>query len=231
MAALSRHFEVVTVDLPGFGESAVPPAGIPAVDYIAWVADAIQLRLEENRFDMAGFSFGGTMTAAVGAKLSARNRGPQRISLVSPSGFGEPTGRSINLEKVGRGPDTPAAEIRAATARNLGKWMLAATPAADDPAVDIQLENVARARFDSRPISFRSSLLADLGAAAVPVQVLLGNADPLIFPSLEARATRIREAVAGVRVDVLDGGHWLQYEASEAVNRRLIEFHLPRSSS
>jgi pimeloyl-ACP methyl ester carboxylesterase len=231
VSALARRFEIVTVDLPGFGESATPPGSIDPADYMDWVADALELRLGHAPFAMAGFSFGGTTTAAVAARLAARGRGPERISLVSPSGFGQPNGRTVSLERLHRGPETPMAEIRAATARNLGKWMLAATPTADDESVDIQLDNVARARFDSRPISFRDSLLEDLRAAGAPVQVLLGQGDPLIFPSLDARAARIRESVPGVQLDLLDGGHWLQYEASEEVNRRLTQFHLPRNSS
>ncbi len=229
--ALARHFEVLTVDLPGFGESATPPGAIDPSDYMDWVADAVGLQLEQRPLEMAGFSFGGATTAAVAARLAARGCGPRRISLVSPSGFGQPTGRTISLERINRGSDTPMAEIRAATARNLGKWMLAVTPPADDKSVDIQLDNVARARFDSRPISFRDSLLDDLRAAGAPVQVLLGRADPLIFPSLDARAARIREGLPSAQIDLLDGGHWLQYEASENVNRRLIQFHHPRTST
>lgn len=230
VAALASHFEVVTVDLPGLGESAAPPAGIEPGAYMSWVADAIELQLRGASYDIAGFSFGATSTAAVSAELAARGLAPRRISLVSPSGFGEPTNRRIALEKQRRDEVTPQAEIRAVTARNLGKWMLAHAPSPEAEAVDIQLANIARARFDSRPFSFRDSLLADLRRAGAPSQVLLGRQDPLIFPSLDARVARIREVLPGARVSVLDGGHWLAYEASDSVDRLLIEFHLSGST-
>lgn len=227
---LSKHLRVLTVDLPGLGESASPPAGITDDEYLARVGQAIEEHLAGEPFDMAGFSFGGATTSIVAAALSARGCGPRRITLVSPSGFGMPEKRKVVLEKIKRGADHADPELRAATARNLGVWMLSSTPARGDPAVDLHLHNLARARFDSRTISYRDSTLDALRAAGVPVQFLLGKADPLIFPSVAARSARIREALPNARVEALAGAHWLQYEASNAVNRRIAKFHLPRSS-
>ena len=99
--------------------------------------------------------------------------------------------------------------------------------AADDPAVDMHLQNLARARFDSRQISYRDSVLQDLRAVGRPVQVLLGTADPLIFPSLAARQSALQQAAPDMRVDtILGAGHWLPYEAPDAVNDALLTFHL-----
>lgn len=225
---LSQRFKVVTVDLPGFGQSATPPDPIDPSDYLEWVADSLALFLrDEPVFHLAGFSFGGAVTAATAAILARRGRAPRRVSLLSPAGFGKPVGRSVQLEKVSTGGNTSEQEIRAATARNLGRWMLYREPAANDAAVDIHLQNVAQARFDSRQISHRNSVIADLQAAPVPVQIILGTADPLIFPSLEARRATLTEAVPGARIQTItDAGHWLAYEASGTVNALLAQFHL-----
>lgn len=226
---LSKHLRVLTLDLPGLGESATPPPGISDDEYLVWIGQAIEAHLAGEPFDMVGFSFGGAITSIVAATLAARGCGPRRITLVSPSGFGVPEQRSVVLEKIKRSADHADSELRAATARNLGVWMLSSAPSAGDPAVDLHLDNLARARFDSRPISYRDSTLHALRASGAAVQLLLGEADPLIFPSLAARIARIREALPDARVEALAGGHWLQYEANDAVNRRIAEFHLPGS--
>ncbi len=225
---LAPHVRVVTLDLPGFGESSAPPEDMEAPDYLDWVADSLQAFLGQTPvFHLAGFSFGSAVTAAVAAILARRGRPPAAFSLVSPAGFGRPVGRTVQLERIDRGPEASEASIRAATARNLGRWMLSREPLADDPAVDMHLQNLARARFDSPQIRYRVSLLQHLQAAGRPAQVLLGTADPLIFPSLAARQSALQQAAPDMRVDtILGAGHWLPYEAPDAVNDALLTFHL-----
>lgn len=224
---LSQHFRVDALDLPGFGESAAPPSDLPHAAYIGWVAQALQLFLNGEPYHFVGFSFGGAVTAALSAHMASLGRAPQRVTLVSPSGFGPPQGRKITLEKVRKTDNDSPEEIRAATARNLGRWMLAHTPEVDDPAIDLHLQNVARARFDSRAFSFRESLIKDLSCLDSPVQILLGEKDPLIFPSVAGRMALLRSTLpAALLTAIPDAGHWLQYEASDAVNRKIQQFHL-----
>lgn len=223
--ALSQHFEVITPDLPGFGESASPADGISAADYLETVACAVSEVVAAQPFHLVGFSFGGAVAAAVSARLAERGLAPQRLSLISPAGFGRPDQREITLEKV-KGLDDPQA-LREATARNLGCWMLARAPQPHDAVIDIHLSNVALSRFDSRRISHQDSLIGDVRAAGVPTQILLGEQDPLIFPSLSQRLDRLARELPAARVEVVaDAGHWLGYEASEHINRGICRFHL-----
>ncbi len=224
---LSASFTVITLDLPGFGESAKPPEGISAAEYLAWVAHAVRLAVHGQTFHLAGFSFGGAVSAGITALLAAQGHRPAGLTLISPSGFGKPTGRTITLEKVKKSKDATLQEIKEATARNLGRWMLATEPAVDDPAIDIHLRNVSLASFDSRVISYEDSLIRNLRALDIPMQILLGEQDPLIFPSLAERKALLSQSIPQARVETIPGaGHWLQYEASSAVNTRINQFHL-----
>src|SRR5690606_20483200 len=126
--SLARSFTVSTIDLPGFGESATPPPNLSNEDYVNWTSQAVALVAEGHPFHLVGFSFGGAVSAAVAARLASRGHGPSRITLVSPSGFGKPTNRTIKLEKVKKSDGDTVEDIRAATARNLGRWMLADRP-------------------------------------------------------------------------------------------------------
>lgn len=224
---LAANFTVITLDLPGFGESAKPPEGISAAEYLAWVAQAVRLATHGQEFHLTGFSFGGAVSAGIASLLAAQGHPPAGLTLISPSGFGNPTGRTITLEKVKKSEDATLQEVKEATARNLGRWMLAKEPTVDDPAIDIHLRNVSLASFDSRMISYEDSLIKNLRELDIPMQILLGELDPLIFPSLAERKALLNQFVPQARVETIpSAGHWIQYEASDAVNAKINHFHL-----
>ena len=114
----------------------------------------------------------------------------------------------------------------AAAAVNLGQWMLSSAPPADGPVVDLQLANIDRTRFDSRRISLQATLHDDLARMTAPVQIIWGAADRLAYPSIQARADICRTARSDLGITVVpSGGHWIQYEQAEAINRLLLDFH------
>ncbi|ALP68580.1 hypothetical protein AN416_38350 (plasmid) [Paraburkholderia caribensis] len=181
---------------------------------------------EVATFHLIGFSFGGAVAAAIASGRGGNLSKVKRLSLLSPAGFGQPVGRDTALEKVGKRPDWSEREIREATARNLGRWMLFEQQRSDDQSVDIHLCNVEKARFDSRKISHQDSLARDLLDIKVPVQVVLGEEDALIFPTLNERIRAFYQVSPQVELSTVSGaGHWVQYEASTAVNELLIKFH------
>lgn len=230
--ALAAKFTVMTLDLPGFGESSKAPAGISNAEYLTWVAQAVRMAVQDQKFHLAGFSFGGAVSAGITELLASQNRAPAGLTLISPSGFGKPTGRTITLEKVPKSEEADPQEIRATTARNLGRWMLAKEPPIDDPAIDIHLSNVSLATFDSRAISYEDSLVNRLRRLNVPIQVLLGEQDHLIFPSLTERKALLSRSLPRAQIGTIpDAGHWLPYEASSVVNAKINHFHLQGEQS
>jgi len=219
--ALARRFRVLAFDLPGYGASPDVPADTTPEHYIDWVADAVS-DAAPGGCHLAGFSFGGALAARVAARLGNRI---ERLSLLGPGGFGVPVGRVIPLAKL-PGRDADRAARRAVAAANLGQWMLSAAPPADDPVVDQQLDNIDRARFDSRRISLRETLFEDLARIPAPVQIIWGEGDKLAYPSIESRAEACRKIRPDLQIAIVpNGGHWIQFEQAEAVNRLLLEFH------
>ena len=217
--ALAAQFRVHALDLPGFGDAPdAPPQATPA-EYLQLIHAALASLAQEGPLRLAGFSFGGAVAAAC-----ARRLGPDcaALALIGPGGFGSAPGRALGLRRTPP-PDHP--DYRATIRHNLLALMLASPAAADDEAVDLQIANIARSRFESRTVSLEPTLLADLAAASAPAMAIWGEADRLAWPSVPARAELVRQARPDIRVEIIpQAGHWAQYENPAAVNALLLDF-------
>ncbi len=149
---LSRDYQLLVPDLPGLGESAFPPAGDDAAHVAAIVARGIDLVLgADTRYDVAGFSFGGTMASCVAAIHGAR---VQSVTIIGSSGVGPP-GSAVELMKVRH----LSGEERVAAHRiNLGRLMIADAAKIDDLALAIQEWNTRHSRLKT-PMPPRSGAL------------------------------------------------------------------------
>ena len=93
---LSQHYRLLVPDLPGLGESALPPE---------WRNDAEAVAAGRGRrhrpdhwdlkptYDVAGFSFGGTMASCVAALHGARVRS---VTIIGSGGVG-PSGSAVRI--------------------------------------------------------------------------------------------------------------------------------------
>src|SRR3954465_9618238 len=81
---LVETYRVLVPDLPGLGESDFPPDGDNAFAIASTLADGIDAIVGgETSFDVAGFSFGGTVPACVGA---LRGKRVPSLSIVGSAG-------------------------------------------------------------------------------------------------------------------------------------------------
>lgn len=219
--ALRERFAVRALDLPGCGDSLRVPDAIDDDAYIEIVCDAIGAIADGGRVELAGFSFGAVLAAIV---ASRRPESVRRLALVAPGGFGRALGRTLDLQKM---PAESASDRgrRAVLRHNLLVMMFARPQSADDATLAIHHANVTRAQYDSRRFSLSEHTRRALPAIEAPTLVIFGDADNLAWPSVDARFDLCRAAKPDVRTATVSGaGHWVQYEASDAVNRLLIEF-------
>lgn len=229
IAALATRFRVIAVDSPGYGDSDTVDRSLDVDAYLAIVVKAVTEACDgDPRIHVAGFSFGSLIGSGTAAALGDRTGS---LSLIGAAGFGRPTGRDLGLEsrrrlgeRLGRAP-TPE-EVRELHRQNLLKLMILHPENVDETAVDIQIRNVERARFDSRRLSWTGRTPGFLRAARCPIKIIYGACDQSAHPSVEARVGFCREARPDVQVEIVpDIGHWTQYEAADAVNRSLLAFH------
>lgn len=216
--ALSHHYRLLLPDLPGLGKSAFPPDGDDAMAVAAIVASGIDRVIgPDTRYDVAGFSFGGTMATCVGAIHGARVRS---VTIIGSSGLG-PLGSAVELMKVRHLTGDERIEAHRV---NLGRLMIADKARIDELALAIQEWNTRHSRLKTPQLS-RSGALPDALAKVVsPVNGIWGERDAPANPRAPQRVAALRELRPDADVRMIKGaGHWVAYETPEQFNPMLLE--------
>ena len=125
--------QVIASDLPGFGDSALPPSGGDADALVAPLADGLNDLLRGEPCDLVGFSFGG-LTA--GLLLAAHPALARRLVLVGAPAMGVTPERQFELKAWRHLPT--AAEQEAVHRFNLAALMLK-----DASLIDLSLIHIS----------------------------------------------------------------------------------------
>ena len=227
--ALATRYRVIAIDQPSYGDSKAVDWETLVDDYLALIEDALREMTDgADKVHLAGFSFGGYIAADMAVRLGTRTAS---LSMTGGAGYGKPEGRGFTLdsrrrlaERLGREPGPQ--EIWAMQKENLGKLMIWDKAKIDDWAVDMQVRNVARTRFDSRRLSWADGTPDRVGQLDCPVLVAYGEHDAAAIPPVPERIARCRAANPDVETAIIPNtGHWAMYETPDAVNTLLLDFH------
>ncbi|MDJ0386993.1 alpha/beta fold hydrolase [Roseomonas sp. E05] len=219
--ALSRNRLVLAADLPGLGESDLPPLPPTPQGVTAVLSAGLDALLGPGtRFDLMGFSFGAVLSGGLAA---LRDRDLRSLTLVGAGGLGLPR-PPVVLEKI---RDKRGEERAAAHRTNLARLMLADPARIDATALAIQSWNSDHTRINSRSFMSPTWLRDALPGVTAPLNVIFGERDAIAWPQLEARFDLIRGIRPDARCRAIPGaGHWVAYEAAEAFNQA-VEGMLP----
>ena len=217
--ALASRYRVIAADMPGFGDSDMPPEPL-GVDTLAVViaAGLDAIVAPAARYDILGFSFGGI----VGGLVAARRRDRVRtLVFIGTGGMGFP--RSVLPELVRVSANATDVEVREAHRENLARLMIGDPARVDDLAVDVHRENVRRARFKSGDVPDSDVLLCALPSVTARLAGIWGTRDAFAVPYLDARRATLARFQADLDFRLVEGaGHWVIYEAPETVNAALV---------
>ena len=216
---LARHRRVLAVDLPGLGDSALPPEPVSPETVAAPVADGLEALLPGAApCDLVGFSFGGLIAGQVAKRLGGRVRS---LTLAGASGLGLPRRR---VELIRRTPDMSRDALRDAQRHNLCALLLHDPRNADELAMAVQAHNDERARIKSRRISLGDSLRDALPSLQGRLNGIWGEHDVTATPGCEGQRELLTALHPGTDFRVVPGaGHWVQFEAAEAFDAILLE--------
>ena len=217
---LSGDFMLLVPDLPGSGESGNPAPPVSADSIGAALAAGLATIIgSQTGFAVAGFSMGGLIAGYLARHAGARAR---CLVLVGATGTGAPRGKMEPL-KSWRRLATDA--DKAATHRhNLGILMIHDPAKIDELAVIMQKANAERSRIRGKHVSHTGTLADALSGYGGRLAGIWGELDATAFPHVAERGEWMRRFQPQAPFDVFPGaGHWVQYEAPEAFNRRLRE--------
>lgn len=222
--ALAAERTVWAVDIPGFGESDLPPS----LDHAA-LADVLATGLRQLLgaavVDVVGFSFGGV----VGAHLSAFYPELVRQLVVVGSGGLDTPKNQLDLRPI-RG--LAGQERQAAHRHNLLALMLHDPASAGELALHLQELNTSRGRLNPAPFVLPDKLLLVLPEITAPLSAIWGQYDyPHPNPPVQEAVLRRFQPHLVFRV-VPDAGHWVMFERADEFNRALLDIlRLPLRSN
>ncbi|MGD8810304.1 MAG: alpha/beta fold hydrolase [Gammaproteobacteria bacterium] len=225
---LERRYTLYVADLPGLGDSDMPPKGydptqlVESTDHIAEIVveGLRELLPPPIRYHLVGFSFGAVSGGYVAAREGARIRS---FTTIGAAALGVPwPGLTGTLRAVTDGMTD--AEVFDVQRHNLNVIMMAAQPSEiDDFTAWLQLENTKRARIRTHTVASSDTLLQALRRAPAPLTAIWGAQDVFLKPGVESRERVLRPEHPEVAIHVVDGaGHWAMYEAAERINALLL---------
>ncbi len=209
---------VLVPDLPGFGDSALPPGGADADAMPAPLDAGLDELVGAAPCDFVGFSFGGL---AAGLLARERPQRVQRLVLVGAPGLGRPALGKIELKAWRHLPQD--SQRQAVHAHNLRELMLHHAASLTPLALRMQELNAGRDRLPGRRLARTDALAQALQSVRCPVHLLFGEHDRF-YRGQEAEIEAVLRQCPGFGrfVAVPDAGHWAQFERPEAFHQALL---------
>jgi pimeloyl-ACP methyl ester carboxylesterase len=216
--ALAERRRVVTLDVPGFGESAPAGPGFELEAVAERIARGLAARGVRAPFDLVGHSLGAGIAVTLAA---ARPRAVRRLVLVAPAGLGNYS-RAASYALAATADGLLAARRRAGALADLrwGRRVLLGFAAADGASIAptqarLMIDASAGARRTATALATitRANLIPVLGRTEAPLGVMWGAEDRTI-PARNAE--HVRGARPDARVVVIErAGHVPMVERPE----------------
>jgi 2-hydroxy-6-oxonona-2,4-dienedioate hydrolase len=215
---LGERYRVLVPDLPGLGDSDLPPEpDRPEASAEIVTSGFLSLMRAGEAADIVGFSFGGLIGGLMAQQLGARAR---TLVLVGSGGLGIRRKTPIELVTWRDLPD--AAARREAHRQNLAILMIADPANIDDLAVHLQIGNATRARLRSRPLSRVPALPRAIPRMSARLHGIWGERDITAQDTLDEHRRLLQSLQPGASFTVIQqAGHWVQYEAAAEFNATL----------
>jgi pimeloyl-ACP methyl ester carboxylesterase len=214
---LAARHAVIIPDLPGLGDSAIPPLPMSLRSVATIIQDGLRTIVPAtSAYDLVGFSFGGSLGGVLAMLEGRRVRSFTAISTsrLLPSGSPPPMRAWRHLRSIG--------ERDVVHRANLESLMFADPAGIDGLAVTLQRQNTELARIRTAEVVREPSLVDALGQTSATLLAMYGGEDRLVSTDPES-LERLARALPRLEVRFIPGAsHWAPYEAADAVNRALL---------
>ena len=220
--ALKDRYRVFVADLPGMGDSGVPPVIEPVEELVRLSGTIIASGIEgllgrSEPVHIVGFSFGSMVGAHAAARLGTQ---VETFTMVGASGLGLAFAGPGRLRRPE--PEMTEDELGEVHRYNMTTLLFADPANADELALEMQIRNAAKIRIRSHTSAVTSILREALPAIRARLGAIWGGRDPFL-PARAEREALLRRFDPDTPVHIVEGaGHWVPYEGAEAFNRCLL---------
>jgi pimeloyl-ACP methyl ester carboxylesterase len=227
---LERRFDVLAMDLPGFGHSEPLPAGADSTPEA--LADAVERQMLGAGFDSAHFA-GNSLGGWISLELARRGRA-RTVTTISPAGLGHAREKDWGagilraMRWLAENAPAPEALLRNPVTRSLLAGPSMARPWRKDPdelIEESELYASCPGLYATLPHTFNAQPRG-LTTLGVPVLILWGSLDVILLPRQGRRFERL---IPGSELRYVRGiGHVPMADAPELLARAIAEFALDR---
>jgi pimeloyl-ACP methyl ester carboxylesterase len=204
-------------DLPGLGDSPMPESVTPEGCAEPVAAGILAQVPPGARLQIVGFSWGAHVSTLTAALLGSRVDG---LTIIACAAVGLPQPALEFAREHAAMSDADRDAVHHAT---LAMLMIKDPTRIDRLALDVQAENVRRARFKSRPYATTNGLAQALPSVTAQLTAIWGANDQIALPSVAARLAVLREHHPELSAEIIpDAGHWVMYEQAAAFNAALL---------
>lgn len=219
---LSKNFQVIVPDMPGFGESEPLPK-VPNLDeYAQTLVDALSSLTNGCNYNIIGFSFG----SAIGSHMiKFAGDSVNRLTLVGYNRTGNmPFKRPKMLSW--RAAKTEE-ELNTAQRHNLSVMMIHKQEKIDDMAINLQTLNTKGAKVRSLEIVASHDLPNRILNISQPIDIIWGEFDVTLINGIDDAQNRMKELIPDVKFHIIqNSGHWIQFEEYEKFNSTIEKIYL-----
>ena len=211
---LSKNFQVIVPDMPGFGESEPFPK-VPNLDeYAQTLVDALYSLTNGSNYNIIGFSFGSAigshMIKFAGDKVN-------RLTLV---GYNRTGNMPFKRPKMISWRDAKTEEeLNAAQRHNLSVMMIHKQEKIDEMAINLQTLNTRGTKVRSLEIVASHDLPNRILNISQPIDIIWGEFDVTLIKGIDDAQSRMKELIPDVKFHIIpNSGHWIQFEESDKFN-------------
>jgi pimeloyl-ACP methyl ester carboxylesterase len=217
---LAEHFHLYVPDMPGFGESTFFDSQFQSGMMAPLMSTLDDLVGANQRINIAGFSFGGFVTA----HLLNQRMGINKVALLGSAGHGgprRPRGELLAWKDFYANKDWES--LNHAMKENLYQQMIGAYDGIDAEAIRIHQSACIATRFKSKPIARPGGLAEQLDSFGGPIFLVWGEHDVTCSPEYLVEKL-VSKKPNREKALVKDAGHWVQYEKAAEINQLLIDW-------
>lgn len=213
---LSARRQVLCADMPGYGDSAMPTGPVTLESFAGMLVDGLDTLIPRTPFALVGFSLGATIAGQIAHGLGQR---VTRLVLVGSGGL-----TPANFVEMERVRDKQGAARTEAHRENLRRIMIHDEARIDALALAAQSWNSDRSRLRLRGALPPMTLKRLLPEITAPTDAIWGEHDQPARGNLQERVDMLKTLKPDAKVAIVPGaGHWVAYEAADAVNAVLEE--------